>query len=93
MEESMKPIHEKAEADFKKLKEQVDAKASDSDVKSTLDDLKKNHEDMEKQEEKHHDEVSSILSPTQQAKFMLMMREKHEKGEHHGKGKKEKPAK
>jgi Spy/CpxP family protein refolding chaperone len=86
--ETLKPLHQNVQNDMKKLQEQVDSKASDSDIQSTLDDIQKNRKDMTSQMEKHHDEVTSILNPTQRAKFMLEMQGKMKgmQGMHGGKG-------
>jgi Spy/CpxP family protein refolding chaperone len=74
--ETLKPLHQNVQNDMTKLQQQVSSKASDSDIQSTLDDIQKNRKDMTSQMDKHHDEVNSILNPTQRAKFMLEMQSK-----------------
>lgn len=78
--DAVKPLHEKLRDGMKKLHGQVEAKASDADIKATLDSLKSTRKDMEAAQEKLHAEVSTILTPTQQAKMLLgMMHRMHER--------------
>lgn len=54
-----------------KLRQQLDAKASDGDIKATLAQLREARRQMMAQEEKFADSVASFLTPTQQGKMLL----------------------
>ncbi|NNN06992.1 MAG: hypothetical protein HKL90_13935 [Elusimicrobia bacterium] len=67
-----------------KLRQQLDAKASDDDVKATLAQLREARRQMRAQEDKFIDSASSFLTPTQQAKMLLGAMKMH--GRRHGRG-------
>jgi Spy/CpxP family protein refolding chaperone len=81
---AMKPLWDKQKDLTKKLKEQVDAKASDTDIQATLTELQTNRTAMRDQMEQFRTQKDAILTPTQQAKMLLHMH----KGMHHDKDKK-----
>lgn len=79
--DAMKPLMDKTRGLLKKLHDQVEAKASDADVKATLDSLKDSHKAVAAEQESFHEKVAGFLSPTQQAKLVLgMFRRMHEMG-------------
>jgi len=90
-EVALKPIHRKQRDLSIKLRDQLEDKASDSAIESTLADLKATHQSMEKEAQKFMSQREAILTPTQRARMMLkheFMRERwgHEKMDRHGEG-------
>lgn len=71
--EAMKTVGQAIKADMKKLHEQLEAKASDAELKGTLNKLEKDGDALRAAELKHRDKVKAILTPTQQAKIALWM--------------------
>jgi Spy/CpxP family protein refolding chaperone len=69
--DAMKSIWDRKEDHLKALKEEVDRKASDSEIEATLKELKDDKEAMESQRDKFHDKLEDILTPTQKAKWVL----------------------
>ncbi|MBI3563909.1 MAG: DUF4890 domain-containing protein, partial [Elusimicrobia bacterium] len=69
--EAMKPVHEKTKELMEKLHKQVEAKAKDDELKATLDALKAQRKTLQDEQEKFHASLQGILTPTQQAKFVL----------------------
>lgn len=100
---AMKPLHQKMKELMEKLHGQVEAKASDGDLTATLDALKAQRQSVMDEQEKFHAALRGILTPTQQAKFVLGaahrmkarmegMRERGEKrGERGGRGERRGP--
>lgn len=85
--EAVKPLHRKMRDGLAKLGDQLQDKASDSDVKATLDSLKSVRQAMTAEEEKFHDSLASFLTPTQQAKLVMgMAKHMHEGMMGHGGG-------
>jgi len=80
---TIKPLREKQMGLVKKLQQQVDQKASDSDIQATLADLKANRNVMRDQMEQFQSQMQDILTPTQQAK-MFLKRMKHRGHRMHG---------
>jgi Spy/CpxP family protein refolding chaperone len=78
----MKPLREKMRTLKEKLKWQVDAKASDKEIKATLDELETSFSSMQSAEKKYRDQKKSILTPSQQAQVFLMMSD-HSRAGHH----------
>jgi Spy/CpxP family protein refolding chaperone len=74
--EAAKPLHEQMKKDMDKLKEQVDKKAGDDEIKSTLDSLKSDRQAMMESMKKAHEASDGILTPTQRAKMILKMAHK-----------------
>lgn len=68
--DAMKPLWDKLKGDMKKLHEQVNSKASDSDVQASLDSLKADHKAVADEEGKLQDSLS-FLTPTQRAKLLF----------------------
>ena len=83
--DAMKPLWEQSKDAMKKLHDQLKAKASDSDVQTSLDALKAAHKAVAAEEEKFHDSLS-FLTATQRAKLMFgAMHMRHERMMHrHG---------
>ena len=71
--DAMKEIWDRKEDHLKALKDQVDRKASDSDIEATLKQLKDDKQAMEAQRDKFHEQLEDILTPTQKAKLVLAM--------------------
>jgi Spy/CpxP family protein refolding chaperone len=83
--EAFKPLMEKERGLMAKLNDQSVNKAPDSAIQTTLNDLKANHKAMKEQMEKIQDQKDAILTPSQQAKMMLMRQKMMERGSHnHG---------
>lgn len=80
------PLHEKMQTLSKKLEWQLSAKASDSDIKTTLDELKSTHSSAESSEKKFHQQMDDLLTPTQQAKLWVFKSKmmEHRGWKHHG---------
>ncbi|HVO32320.1 MAG TPA: Spy/CpxP family protein refolding chaperone [Elusimicrobiota bacterium] len=78
---AMKPLNDKRRDLMTKLKSQVDAKAPDADLQSTLNDLDANHKAVMDQMMQMKTQMQSLLTPTQRAK-MLVARKNHRR--HHG---------
>ena len=74
--EDMKPLRDQVKIDMDTLQQKVDTKASDGDVKKVLDALSADRKGMEAGRKKMEDQLKEILSPTQQAKFVLGMKER-----------------
>jgi Spy/CpxP family protein refolding chaperone len=74
-----KPLREKGHALIEKLKSQIAAKASDSDLKKTLNELAENHKAGEKIEDKYRQRRASIFTPTQQAQMLVARMEHRQK--------------
>ena len=77
---ALKPIERKQRNLSIKLRDQLEDKASDSDITSTLSDLKANRESMEKEAKRFMTQREAILTPTQRACMLL----KHEHRSHWG---------
>ncbi len=74
--ESMKPLRDQMKIDMDTLQQKVDTKASEETIKKLLDALKADRKNMEAARQDMEDRVREILSPTQQAKFVLMMKDR-----------------
>ena len=74
-----KPLRDKLKSDMDDLQKKVDAKASDADLKKVLDSLSDDRKNLEAARQKMVDQIREILTPLQQAKFVLAMRERGEK--------------
>jgi Spy/CpxP family protein refolding chaperone len=83
--DAMKSLFEKKKAAMDKLRGQIEAKASDSDVQATLDSIKGIRSEMKAEQEKFQSAMAGILSPTQQAKMILAMDQKMRGWMGHGK--------
>jgi Spy/CpxP family protein refolding chaperone len=71
--EANKPLRDQEKIDMDTLQQKVDIKASDSDIKALLDKLKDDHKQIQDTQERSMDKIRAILSPTQQAKWVLTM--------------------
>ena len=81
-EKTMKPLMRKGRDLSFKLRDQVDDKASDSDIKATLASIQANRNAMREQFEKQRAEKAAILTPTQQAQMMLRHMRHHPRWGH-----------
>jgi Spy/CpxP family protein refolding chaperone len=72
--EETKPLRDQLKIDMDKLQQKIDTKAAASDLKDLLDQLQKDRQDLQASREKLTDQLRDILSPEQQAKFVLDMR-------------------
>jgi Spy/CpxP family protein refolding chaperone len=75
MEEG-KPLRDQLKIDMDTLQQKVDTKASNDEVKKVLDALSADRKGMEASRQKMEDAVREILDPTQQAKFVLSMKDR-----------------
>ncbi len=73
---TMKPLRDQLKIDMDTLQQKVDQKASDGDLRKLLDKLDAESREMQAGREKMKAQLRSILTPTQQAKFVLGMRGK-----------------
>jgi Spy/CpxP family protein refolding chaperone len=71
--EANQSLRDKMKIDMDTLKQKVDAKASDGDLKKVLDALSADRKTMEANRQKMEDKVRHILTPLQQAKMVLGM--------------------
>lgn len=71
--EANKPLRDQERIDIDTLRQKVDSKASDSDIKQILDKLKVDRKQLQEAQERSIEKIRSILTPTQQAKWVLMM--------------------
>lgn len=55
------------------MQQKVDSKASDSDIKTLLDKLKDDRKALQEAQERSMEKIRTILTPTQQAKWVLSM--------------------
>jgi Spy/CpxP family protein refolding chaperone len=84
--EKGKLLRDRVEADMANLKVLVDGKASDGELKAALENLKKDHMAAQDARMKHMEDMQAILTPTQQAKAVIMMSERMRWGRHKGHG-------
>lgn len=73
--EANKPLRDQMKIDMDTLQQKVDMKASDGDIKKLLDKLDGEQKQMQASRDKMKDQLRSILTPTQQAKMVLGMRQ------------------
>lgn len=66
--------HEQAAAAMRKLEDQLEDKAPESDISATLDKILAARKTMRSEEDKFEAALASILSPTQRAKMLLAMK-------------------
>jgi len=72
--EAGKPLMDQTKIDMDTLQQKVDTKASDVDLKKALDVLSGDRKAMEANRQKMEDQLRQILTPFQQAKWVLSMR-------------------
>jgi Spy/CpxP family protein refolding chaperone len=72
--ENNAPLRDQMRIDMDTLRQKVDMKASDSDIKRLLDKLVADRKDMQAARQKSEDQLREMLTPTQQAKLLFMMR-------------------
>jgi Spy/CpxP family protein refolding chaperone len=84
--EANKPLRDQEKIDMDTLQQKVDTKASDSDIKDALDKLSADHKSMQTAQDNSMDKIREILTPIQQAKWVLTMR--HSMMDHKWGGKK-----
>jgi Spy/CpxP family protein refolding chaperone len=71
--EANKPLRDQEKIDVDTLQQKVDSKASDSDIKDLLEKLKADRKQIQDAQERSMEKIKTILTPTQQAKWVLMM--------------------
>ncbi len=71
-----KPLRDQMKIDMDTLQQKVDLKASNGEIKKVLDALSTDRKSMEAARQKMEDAVREILDPTQQAKFVLSMKDR-----------------
>lgn len=88
-QEEVKPLRDQVKIDVDTLQQKIDTKASDSEVQKQLDALSADRVKMEAKRKKFEEQLKTILTPTQQAKFVLGMKRRgmmmRGKWMHHGK--------
>jgi len=72
--EANKPLRDQEKIDIDTLQQKVDSKASDSDIKDALDKLSADHKSMQAAQDNSMERIREILTPIQQAKWVLTMR-------------------
>ncbi len=72
--EANKPLRDQEKIDIDTLQQKVDAKASDSDIKDALDKLSADRKSMQSAQDNSMEKIRGILTPIQQAKWVLTMR-------------------
>ena len=70
-QETMKSLRDQERVDMALLRQKVDAKASDSEMKAALDKLSADRKAIQEAQESMTKKMRSILTPTQQAKMLL----------------------
>jgi Spy/CpxP family protein refolding chaperone len=71
-----KPLRDQVKIDMDTLQQKVDSKASDGEIKKVLDALSADRQKLESARREIEDQLKTILTPTQQAKFVLSMKER-----------------
>lgn len=85
--EATKPQRRRLRDLTAKLKDQLEDKAGEGDLKGTLDAIEKTRKDLQAQREKMRESMAAILTVTQQARMVVSMRERlHGKHGPRGKG-------
>ncbi len=74
--EANKTLWDQVKIDLDTLQQKVDTKASDSDITNVLDKLKSDRKQLREAQENSMERMRSILTPMQQAKMVLMMKDK-----------------
>ncbi len=82
----MEPLHEKMRVLKEKLRWQVDAKATDKELKATLDELNASFTSVQSAEQKYRKQSEDVLTPSQQAKSFLFMSEHFDRWDHRNHG-------
>lgn len=67
------PLRDQMRIDMDTLRQKVDTKAPDSEIKKLLDKLSEDQKGMQAARERTKDQLREILTPTQQAKMLFMM--------------------
>jgi len=70
-QETMKSLRDQERVDMALLRQKVDAKASDSEIRTVLDKLSADRKAIQEAQESMTKKMKSILTPTQQAKMLL----------------------
>ncbi len=71
--EANKPLRDQEKIDIDTLQQKVDSKASDSDITAALDKLKEDRKALQEAQERSMEKTRTILTPIQQAKWVLSM--------------------
>jgi Spy/CpxP family protein refolding chaperone len=85
--EETRALADQMKVDMDTLKLKVDSKASDDQIKTLLDNLSAQKKKMQAKREEFINQAKGILTPTQQAKFLLAMKEHGRWGHEGGWGK------
>jgi Spy/CpxP family protein refolding chaperone len=72
--EESQTLRDQIKVDMDTLKLKVDSKASDAEIKTILDNLQAEKKKMEAKQDSFTEQAKTILTPTQQAKFLLQMK-------------------
>ena len=72
--EESQTLRDQIKIDMDTLKLKVDSKASDAEIKTILDNLQAEKKKMEAKQDSFTEQAKTILTPTQQAKFLLQMK-------------------
>jgi Spy/CpxP family protein refolding chaperone len=83
--EANKPLLDQAKIDMDTLQQKVDSKASDDEIKALLDKLMADHKAINEAQENGKEKFRTILTPMQQAKWVLMMKDGMGRGKWGGK--------
>jgi Spy/CpxP family protein refolding chaperone len=76
-DKALKPLRRKQRDLTIKLKDRLEDKSSDADIKPLLTELRANREAIKAQSKQFRDEKNTVLTPTQQARMMLMKMHRH----------------
>ncbi len=84
--EAEEGAHSELKATMRKLEDQLEDKAPESDLTATLDKLRAQHKKMAEEHEKFMDAMAQVLTPTQRAKMAVAMGRKMHGGPGGGPG-------
>ena len=76
-DKAIKPLRRKQRDLTMKLKDRIEDKASDAEIKPLLTEMRANREAIKAQAKQFRDEKNAVLTPTQQARMMLMKMHRH----------------
>ena len=82
-DKAVKPLRRKQRDLVLKLKDRLEDKASDGDIKPILAELRANREAIKAQTKQSQDQENAILTPTQQARMLLMKMHRQGGWSHH----------
>ena len=82
-DKAVKPLRRKQRDLVLKLKDRLEDKASDADIKPILAELRANREAIKAQTKQFQDQENATLTPTQQARMLLMKMHRRGGWSHH----------